>query len=64
MMITPFDLAAWISIYCGFTLLRSSVPPHRRDSVRFGARRTCACAGYALLFLGVMVLLAAWLQHR
>jgi hypothetical protein len=63
-MITPLALAAWISIYCGFTLLRSSVPPYRRDSVRFGTRRKRAIAGYALLVLGAVGLLAALLGHR
>jgi hypothetical protein len=63
MTITPLALSAWISLYCGFCLLRSSVPPYRRDHVRFGKRRKRAFAGCALLLLGVMVLVAALLRH-
>jgi hypothetical protein len=64
MTITPLYLVAWILIYCGFSLLRASVPPYRRDSVRFGARKKRALLGYLLLLFGAAFLMVALLRHH
>ncbi len=63
MTITPLDLGAWISVYSGFTLLRSSMTPGPRESRRLGSGRRRAAAGYALIALGALVLAGVCLRH-
>ncbi len=63
MSITPLDLGAWGAIYCGFTLIRSSMAGTPRDVSRFGSGRRLVFTGYVLIAAGVMILLAVTVRH-
>jgi hypothetical protein len=63
MSITPLDLGAWGAIYCGFTLVRSSMADAPRDVSRFGSGRKRALTGYLLIAVGMMILLAVMVRH-
>ncbi len=64
MTITPVGLGAWVAVYTGVTLLRSTFPSCRRDYRQIAPRTKRTIAGYGLLLLGVAVLVATFLYHH
>jgi hypothetical protein len=61
MSVTPLDFGAWISICCGFTLLRANVVPRRHGGVDSGRARVVA--GAVLIIVGLAVLAVALVYH-
>ena len=61
MNITPLDLGAWISICCGFALLRTNTSPRWRETVGSGHKRVVA--GALMIIVGLAVLAVALVYH-
>ena len=61
MNITPLDLGAWISICCGFTLLRASAIPRRGEGSASGHKRVVT--GALMIIVGLAVLAVALVYH-
>ena len=61
MSITAFALGGWISVYCGASLLRSSLPEN--ESAPADPRKKLAILGYVLIVIGLVVLVRAFLPR-
>ncbi len=63
MNISLLDLGAWAAICCGFTLLRTTTAPCRRELSRFGPGRKRTLTGLCLVALGGAVLAVVLARH-
>ena len=61
MNVTPLDFSAWISICCGFTLLRAGVVPRRGQGSASGHKRVVA--GALMIIVGLALLALALVYH-
>jgi hypothetical protein len=61
MSITALALGGWISVYCGISLLRTSLPENKNEAS--DPRRKLAAAGYILVVLGLIIIARAFLPR-
>jgi len=64
MGITALVLGAWISVYCGISLLRTGLPETRPDNAPSDPRRITTVIGACFLILGVSIFVFAFLHHH